>query len=57
MIIAVSGISESKLNSNKEYKREFYQPQTKLELKEKIKEDFGTVFKRQESKLDIDILI
>ena len=58
MIIAVSGISMVRDNNQQtKYKRKFYQPQTKLELKEEVKKDFGEMLANEMSKLKINILI
>lgn len=59
MIIAVSGISMARFNTEQqtEYKREFYQPNTKLDLKKEVKEDFGEMLANEMSKLQINILI
>lgn len=58
MIIAVSGISMVRDNNQQtKYKREFYQSQTKLELKEEIKKDFGEMLANEMSKLKMNILI
>lgn len=59
MIIAVSGISMTRFNTKQqtEYKREFYQPNTKLDLKKEVKEDFGEMLANEMSKLQINILI
>ena len=58
MILAVSGIAflQNEEQQN-EYKREFYQPHTKIEFKEDIKKDFGEMLAVETSKLKIDILI
>ena len=58
MIIAVSGIAFVRDNQHQsEYKREFYQIERKLDLKEKVKEDFGEMLANEMSKLKINILI
>ena len=59
MILAVSGIAFLQNNEEHqtEYKREFYQPHTKIEFKEDIKKDFGEMLAVETSKLKIDILI
>jgi len=58
MILAVSGMAflQNEEQQN-EYKREFYQPHTRLELKENIEKDFGKMLAEETSKLQIDILI
>ena len=57
MIIVVSGVSTTYPAENGEYKREFYQPVDKTELKENIKKDFGDMLSVEMSKLKIDVLI
>ena len=58
MILAVSGVVMSNNNYHQmEYQRKFYQPQTKLELKEDVKRDFDSMLKTEMSKLQIDVLI
>jgi len=59
MIMAVSGIIRNNLNGQNQtqYQRKYYQPQTKLELKENIKADFDSMLKTEMSKLRIDIII
>jgi hypothetical protein len=59
MIMAVSGIIRNNLNGQNQtqYQRKYYQPQTKLELKENIKADFDTMLKTEMSKLRIDVII
>lgn len=58
MILAVSGISMVQDNKQQaEYKQEFYQPQTKIELKENIKKDFGEMLAVETNKLKIDVFI
>ena len=59
MIIAVSGLIKNNFNGQNQtqYQREFYQPHTKLELKENIKADFDSMLKIELSKPKIDVLI
>ena len=58
MIVSVSGIVMSNNHYNEQhYQRKYYQPQTKLELKENVKRDFDSMLKTEMSKLKIDILI
>ena len=57
MIIVVSGVSTAYPVGDSEYKREFYQPVDKTELKENIKKDFGDMLSVEMSKLKIDVLI
>jgi len=59
MIMAVSGIIRNNLNGQNQtqYQRKYYQPQTKLELKENIKADFDSMLKTEMSKLRIDVII
>ena len=59
MIMAVSGIIKNNLNGQNQtqYQRKYYQPQTKLELKENIKADFDSMLKTEMSKLRIDVII
>lgn len=59
MIMAVSGIIRNNLNGQNQtqYQRKYYQPQTKLELKENIKTDFDSMLKTEMSKLRIDVII
>jgi len=59
MIMAVSGIIRNNLNGQNQtqYQRKYYQPQTKLELKENIKVDFDSMLKTEMSKLRIDVII
>ena len=59
MIMAVSGIIRNNLNGQNQtqYQRKYYQPQTKLELKENIKADFDSILKTEMSKLRIDVII
>lgn len=57
MIIAVSGVSTAYPAGDGEYKREFYQPVDKTELKENIKKDFGDMLSVEMSKLKINVLI
>lgn len=59
MIIAVSGIIRNNLNGQNQtqYQRKFYQPHTKLELKEDIKADFDSMLKMEMSKLKINVMI
>lgn len=58
MTLAVSGISMAQDNKQQaEYKQEFYQPHTKIELKENIKKDFGEMLATETNKLKIDVLI
>ena len=59
MIMAVSGIIRNNLNGQNQaqYQRKYYQPQTKLELKENIKADFDSMLKTEMSKLRINVII
>ena len=59
MIMAVSGIIRNNLNGQNQiqYQRKFYQPKTRLELKEDIKADFDSMLKTEMSKLKINVLI
>ena len=59
MIMAVSGIIKNNFNGQNQmqYQRKYYQPQTKLELKENIKADFDSMLKTEMSKLRIDVII
>ena len=59
MIMAISGIIRNNLNGQNQtqYQRKYYQPQTKLELKENIKADFDSMLKAEMSKLRIDVII
>ena len=59
MIIAVSGTIKNNLNGQNQtqYQRKYYQPQTKLELKENVKADFDSMLKTKMSKLKINVII
>lgn len=59
MIMAVSGIIRNNLNGQNQtqYQRKYYQPQTRLELKENIRADFDSMLKTEMSKLRIDVII
>ena len=59
MIIAVSGIIRNNFNGQNQtqYQRKYYQPQTKLELKENIKADFDSILKTEMFKLKINVII
>lgn len=57
MILVVSGVSTAYPANNSEYKREYYQPVDRTDLKENIKKDFGEMLSVEMSKLKIDVLI
>ena len=58
MIIIVSGVPTNyNNNQNNRYKQEYYQPTNKVDLKEKVKEDFGDMLSVEMSKLKINVLI